>query len=357
MIASLCVLARRHLLTLLGGEAVLEDGDLIAPRIGDAKRGGLTVKPVGGERIGRCANAVQLAPGEHLDGARLVGGRLLLQKLDVGGTGALGAYFGDRLLEARPFGRRAGGWLRGLRTVAQALLAGGVWCLKTTISAVEIVELRRGDPRQRRGKEHGREEQMATRRHGAHHSSIALARLGGLLAIVLMLAACANTAIAPPLDGYRGVLAEVPKPGLLFDRPPPDIVVRRGGPSGELLAGPTVPALPDDAVETAIGPALRNWLTPIERRQLAEASQRAVLSITGTPLEWAAADPAGVQTARGIALPVDDAQRSVRGRVCRDLWQSADKAGQTHQQQITLCRYDYGNGLSIWALGDANQWP
>jgi len=82
-----------------------------------------------------------------------------------------------------------------------------------------------------------------------------------------------------------------------------------------------------------------------------------VLSITGTPLEWAAADPAGVQTARGIALPVDDAQRSVRGRVCRDLWQSADKAGQTHQQQITLCRYDYGNGLSIWALGDANQWP
>jgi surface antigen len=198
---------------------------------------------------------------------------------------------------------------------------------------------------------------MATMPHGAHHSSISLVRLGPPLAIALMLGACSSTGIAPPLDGYRGALAAVPKPGLLFDHPPPDVVVRRGGPSGELLAGPTVPALPDDAVDTAIGPGLRNWLTPIERRQLAEASQRAVLGITGTPVAWAAADPAGAETAKGLALPVDDAQRSVRGRLCRDLWQSVDKAGETRQQQVTLCRHDYGNGLSLWALGDANQWP
>jgi surface antigen len=175
--------------------------------------------------------------------------------------------------------------------------------------------------------------------------------------MVLMAAACANTGVVPPIDTYRGVLAAVPKPGLLFDRPPPDVVVVRGGPWGELLAGPTVPALPDDAVESSIGPGLRSWLTPIERRQLAEASQRAVLGITGTPIAWAAADPAGNETAKGMALPVDDAQRSVRGRVCRDLWQSVEKLGEGHQQQVTLCRHDYGNGVSVWALGDANQWP
>ncbi|HEV2546236.1 MAG TPA: hypothetical protein VGU20_02775 [Stellaceae bacterium] len=172
--------------------------------------------------------------------------------------------------------------------------------------------------------------------------------------LVVALAACSADG---SFELHRASLAGLPKPGLLFDAPPPDVVVRRGGPSGELLAGPTVPALPDDAVDTSIGSGLRNWLTPVERRQLAEASQRAVLGITGTPIAWAAADPGGAQTAKGLALPVDDAQRSVRGRVCRDLWQSVDKAGETHQQQVTLCRRDYGNGLSVWALGDANQWP
>jgi hypothetical protein len=362
MIPSLRILARPHLLALLGGEPMLEHGDLIAPRVGDAKRGGLTIKPVGANRVARRGDAVELAPGEHLDGARLVGSRLLLEKLDLAGAGGLGAHFGNRLIEARPFGRRAGRRRGGLWAVAQALRASGVRRLEAAIGAIEIVELRRGVPRDRHGQhdgdnKHGRKEHFATTPHAAHHSSIRLARLGAPLLIVLMIAACSNTAIAPPLDAYRGALAAVPKPGLLFDAPPPDVVVRRGGPAGELLAGPTVPALPDDAVDTAIGPGLRNWLTPVERRQLAEASQRAVLGITGTPVAWAAADPAGIETAKGLALPVDDAQRSVRGRVCRDLWQSADKAGATHQQQVTLCRYDYGNGVSVWALGDANQWP
>ena len=56
-------------------------------------------------------------------------------------------------------------------------------------------------------------------------------------------------------------------------------------------------------------------------------------------------------------MPVDDAQRSVRGRLCRDLWQSVEKAGKPREQQVTLCRFDYGNGLSVWITGDANQWP
>ena len=331
---------------------MLEYGDLIAPRVGDAERGRLTVEPVGAHSIARRGDAVELAPGEHFDGARLVGGRLLFEKRDLGGAGRPGAHFGDRLIEARPFGRRGrGGGLSGLRAIAQTFLTGRVRCLEAAIGTIEIVKLRL---RHKRHQGEDRRERGAIATHARHHSSIAvlLRSACGILAVTL--AACSADG---SLDLHRASLAGLPKPGLLFDAPPPDVVVRRGGPSGELLAGPTVPALPEEAIDTAIGPRLRNWLTPIERRQLAEASQRAVLGITGTPVAWAAADPAGTETAKGLALPVDDAQRSVRGRVCRDLWQSVDKAGDTHQEQVTLCRRDYGNGLSLWALGDANQWP
>src|SRR5690349_390530 len=93
MIPSLRILARPYLLALLGGEPMFEHGDLIAPRIGDAERGGLTVKPIGGNRVARCGDAVQLAPSEHFDRARLVGGGLLLEKRDLGGTGGLGPHF------------------------------------------------------------------------------------------------------------------------------------------------------------------------------------------------------------------------------------------------------------------------
>jgi surface antigen len=352
MIPSLRILARPYLLALLGGEPMLEHGDLIAPRIGDAERRGLTVKPVGGNRVARRGDAVELAPSKHFDGARLVGGGLLLEKRDLGGTGGLGPHFGDRLIEARSFGHRGcSGRLSGLRAIAQALRAGGVGCLEAAISAIEIIKLR---VRRKRRQGEDRRERGATEIHDAHHTAIRpIARCAcGIFAVAL--AACSADG---SFELHRASLAGLPKPGLLFDAPPPDIVVRRGGPSGELLAGPTVPALPEDAVDTSIGPGLHNWLTPIERRQLAEASQRAALGITGTPVAWAAADPAGAETAKGLALPVDDAQRSVRGRICRDLWQSVDKAGVTHQQQVTLCRRDYGNGLSLWALGDANQWP
>jgi surface antigen len=172
---------------------------------------------------------------------------------------------------------------------------------------------------------------------------------------VLALSACGGTADMPEMPHIS--FATLPKPGVLFDRAPPEVVVQRGGPYAELLAGPMLPLLPDDAVETTVAPALRTWLTPLERRQLAEASQRAVLGITGSPVRWASADPDGAETAKGVAMPVDDTQRSVRGRLCRDLWQSVDKAGRPHEQQVTLCRKDFGNGLSVWVVGDANQWP
>jgi surface antigen len=353
MIPSLRILARPHLLTLLGGKPMFEHGNLIAPRVGDAERGGLTVKPVGANRVACRSDAVELAPGEHFDRAWLVGGRLLLEKLDLGGAGGLGAHFGDRLIEAWPFGHGgSGGGRRGLRAIAQTFFAGGIGRLEAAIGAVEIIELR---VRRKRQQGDDRRERGAAAAHARHHSSTSAIVRSACGVLTLALAAC--SADGSSFDLHRASLAGLPKPGILFDAPPPDVVVRRGGPSGELLAGPTVPALPDDAVDTSIGSGLRNWLTPLERRQLAEASQRAVLGITGTPVAWAAADPAGTETAKGLALPVDDAQRSVRGRVCRDLWQSVDKAGETHQQQVTLCRRDYGNGLSLWALGDANQWP
>jgi surface antigen len=161
----------------------------------------------------------------------------------------------------------------------------------------------------------------------------------------------------PDIDLSSVSLTSIPKPGVLFDKAPPDVEVQRGGPSGELLAGPMLPVLPDANVETSIGPSLRDAMTPIERRQLAEASQRAVLGITGTPVRWKAVDSGGSETARGVAMPVDDTQRSVRGRLCRDLWQSIEKKGEPLEQQVTLCRHDYGNGLSVWVVGDANQWP
>jgi surface antigen len=142
-----------------------------------------------------------------------------------------------------------------------------------------------------------------------------------------------------------------------LDEPPPPVTVVRGGASGELLAGPMLPVIPEDHIDDSVAPDLRNWLTPIERRQLAEASQRAAVAVTGTPLEWKAADNLGAETAAGVAMPLDDAKRSVRGRLCRDVWQQVKKAEEPHQQQVTLCRFDYGNGLSVWIVGDADQWP
>src|SRR5215472_16663801 len=72
-----------------------------------------------------------------------------------------------------------------------ALLAGGIGRLEAAIGAVEIIELRRRDPRHRGGEhdgndQHRRKKHVATTPHAAHHSSIGFARLGAPLVIVLM---------------------------------------------------------------------------------------------------------------------------------------------------------------------------
>lgn len=142
-----------------------------------------------------------------------------------------------------------------------------------------------------------------------------------------------------------------------LDTPPPPVTIVRGGASGELLAGAMLPVVPDNHVDAAIAPELRGWLAPLERRRLAEASQQAAIAVTGTQVDWKALDKDGDETAAGVTMPINDAQRSVRGRLCRDVWQAVKKGNEPRQQQVTLCRYDYGNGLSVWIVGDANQWP
>jgi surface antigen len=136
---------------------------------------------------------------------------------------------------------------------------------------------------------------------------------------------------------------------------PPVAAVRRDGLSGELLNGPAPPVVPDEDVDAVIGSAIRAALTAAERRQLAEASQRAAAEITGTPVLWDAVDGDRRRTASGAAVPVADAYRSVRGRICRDVRQAVNKGETPRLTQVTLCREDRGSGLYVWLVGQGDQ--
>ncbi len=150
-------------------------------------------------------------------------------------------------------------------------------------------------------------------------------------------------------------LTALPQPGVVLDRPPPPVRVVRDGINGELIAGVAPPLVPDAAVDQAVAEPLRPWLTAVERRRLAEASQRAAADFTLQPTAWEALDPTGAKTATGIATAVDDVYRAVRGQLCRELRQSLTKGEETHQEQVTLCRRDFGSGLYVWVVGIADQ--
>ncbi|HZB92290.1 MAG TPA: hypothetical protein VE397_12655 [Stellaceae bacterium] len=150
-------------------------------------------------------------------------------------------------------------------------------------------------------------------------------------------------------------LGPLPQAGLLFDQSPPPVAVVRGGPSGELIAGPAPLLVPNSAVDDVVAPSLRPWLTAVERRQLAEASQRAATGFTLEPIIWTAADPTGARTAAGNVVAVDDVFRAVRGRICRDVRQTVAKNDETHIGQVTLCRSPYGADLAVWVVGNADQ--
>jgi hypothetical protein len=183
--------------------------------------------------------------------------------------------------------------------------------------------------------------------HARHHSGIGAILLA--LFAGLVLAACSST------DLSSARLPALPKPGQFIDQPPPPVSVVRDGPAGELIAGPAPPLVPNSAVDDAVADSLRPWLTEVERRDLAEASQRAADQFTMEPVAFVASDPSGARTATGTAVAVDDVFRAVRGQLCRDVRQSVAKDDETHIQQVTLCRRDYGGGLWVWVLGNPDQ--
>lgn len=79
------------------------------------------------------------------------------------------------------------------------------------------------------------------------------------------------------------------------------------------------------------------------------------MAIAGTRVAWRARDGADASTTAGTAMPVGEAYRSVRGRICRDVRQSVELSRGPRAQQVTLCRDDQGSSLSVWLVGQADQ--
>src|SRR6185437_12001255 len=107
------ILARQHLLALIRRQPGLVDGDLVGAGMRDAEVRGAAVEPVSVDRALRHADAIELAPGEHLDGAPLPGRGVLLQHLDVALVDGAALHLGDDLVERRR-GRRCRGRRRRL---------------------------------------------------------------------------------------------------------------------------------------------------------------------------------------------------------------------------------------------------
>lgn len=171
----------------------------------------------------------------------------------------------------------------------------------------------------------------------------------------LLLALLASAALAACQDISSLHAGPIPKAGQIFDQPPPPATVVRDGPAGELIAGPAPPFVPEAEVDAAVAEDLRPWLTAVERRQLAEASQRAAALFTLEPVAWQAVDPTGAHTASGTVVAVGNVYRAVRGDLCRDVRQSVVKDDKTHQDQVTLCRRHFGGELAVWVVGNADQ--
>lgn len=153
-----------------------------------------------------------------------------------------------------------------------------------------------------------------------------------------------------------GEVAEVPRALELpvppaLDRTPPPVTLVRGGPSGELLAGPVPAPVPAGSVDRVIGGALRPRLTASERWALATASQRAATARTGEMIAWRADEDQA--PASGGVLAVADVFRSLHGALCRNVRQSLDQGDEPRQQQVTLCRENLGSDVFVWILAQA----
>lgn len=181
--------------------------------------------------------------------------------------------------------------------------------------------------------------------HALHYSRMIAHRL----AFAGMLACLAGCGTMPNLNPQGPF-------GRILDRPPPPVVITRGGPTGVLINGPA-PVVTDIAaptVDQVVGDKLRLWLTPEERRALALASEHAVIATTDAAVAWRALDGAKATTAHGTVMPVDDVFRSLRGEICRDVRQRAEKDNEAHAETVTLCRQDVPGNGTLWLIGSAD---
>lgn len=131
--------SHQQILPLLLRQPRLEDCDLIGLGIGHAELGRRAIEEKGGDRIGRPADAVELAPGERLDGTRLLLLGMGFQQLHIGRTQLLRTDSGKNTFHRRSdMGRRRGWRWRelGLRR------AGRIGLRHTVIGAVEAIEQR-----------------------------------------------------------------------------------------------------------------------------------------------------------------------------------------------------------------------
>ena len=182
--------------------------------------------------------------------------------------------------------------------------------------------------------------------HSQHHSAASDTRLMTLGA-ALMLAACGQLDTFSQLDWPTQVeMLKQPGPlGMLFDRRPPAVWIRAGGPYPGPLSEPVQPLIAPDVADQVVAAPLRALLTPEARLNLAKASMLAASAATGTEVTWKSAD------ASGAVAPARDVYLSHRGLVCRDLQQGMQKADRKQIAQVTLCHEDLGDNRVLWLPG------
>lgn len=116
-----------------------------------------------------------------------------------------------------------------------------------------------------------------------------------------------------------------------------------GGIAGYLLGGRSATGAVIGALAGGlIGNRIGALLDEREQARLAEASRQAAEARTGEKVAWQATDAQGKPTASGWVVPISDPAPGADGKPCRQVRQSAEKGGQTSEQDVTLCRSDSG---------------
>jgi len=350
MRALLGLLAHQHGLPLFRRKPRLKDRALIGLCRGDAELGRLAIKSVSRNGIARDADAVELAPGQGLDRARLSGGRMFLDRVNIVGRRLLQPNVADRLLDGwcRRWWRRQW-WGRLSRHFACRIGRG-----KAAVGAVEIIVLGVRQAWHPQGPGNGNDNRSKS---GARHDFTRYRHdTVGLLARFLTLAALCTIAACGEYDSLKGLdstgqidwsakIDEYSQPGPLgtfFNRRPPVTRIRTSGPYPGPLSEPIPPLIAPDIADSVIAPPLLPSLGAEARMSLASASMVAASASTGAGVAWQATDMSGTVT------PAHDVYLSHHGLVCRDLQQQVRKSEQSQIAQITLCHQDIGDSHVFW---------